>query len=115
MDEKLKKALDFSNYVITLNNHKRILSEKYQESIVLYYNGGKFSVTQPLISFCKTLQDLNQDSTILIDDDTLPIEILDINDFITKILNAYATATNAYLVEYRKLIKNRSVVGILDI
>jgi polysaccharide deacetylase 2 family uncharacterized protein YibQ len=115
MDDKLKKALDFSNYVIALNNHKRILSEKYQESVVMYYNGGKFTVNQTLISFCKTLNDLHQEGTILVDDDTIPIEISNIKDFMSRALNEYVSATNTYLVEYRKLLKNRSVAGIVDL
>lgn len=115
MDEKLKKALDFSNYVITLNNHKRILIEKYQESIVFYFNGGKFTVTQNLISFCKTLLDMNQDETILIDDDSIPVEIQNLKEFIDSLLNVYFTTSNSYLVEYKKLLKNRSVAGIVDL
>ena len=35
MDERLEKALDFSNYMLTLNNQKRLLAEKYQEAIDL--------------------------------------------------------------------------------
>ena len=31
MDERLVSALDFSNYMITLNNQKRILREQYQK------------------------------------------------------------------------------------
>ena len=33
MDEKLEKALDISNYMITLNNQKRLLKEKYYENL----------------------------------------------------------------------------------
>lgn len=41
MDERLVSALDFSNYMITLNNQKRILREQYQNDVVHYYNGGQ--------------------------------------------------------------------------
>ena len=44
MDERLKKALDFSNYMVTLNNQKRVLKEKFFENRIYYYNGGQFSV-----------------------------------------------------------------------
>lgn len=115
MDEKLKNALDFSNYVITLNNHKRVILEKYNDAAIFYYNGGKFTINQTLICFCKTLLDLDQEETILIDDDSIPISIKDIKEFMDKILNCYTTATNAYLAEYYKLIKNRSVAGIVDL
>lgn len=115
MDEKLKNALDFSNYVITLNNHKRVLLEKYKNDSIFYYNSGKFSITQQLISFCKTLCDLSQENMVLLDDDGLPVEISNIDEFTKTLINQYTLATNKYLLEYAKLTKNRSVAGIVDL
>lgn len=115
MDEKLKNALDFSNYVITLNNHKRVLFEKYKNDSIFYYNSGKFSITQQLISFCKTLCDLSQENMVLLDDDGLPVEISNINEFTKTLINQYTLSTNKYLLEYNKLTKNRSVAGIVDL
>ncbi len=31
MDERLEKALDFSNYMVTLNNQKRLLAEQFDQ------------------------------------------------------------------------------------
>ena len=55
MDERLEKALDMSNYMVTLNNQKRLLKEQYKENLIYYFNGGQFTVTQDLISFCQCL------------------------------------------------------------
>ena len=55
MDDRLKKALDFSNYMITLDNQKRILKEKYQEDLLYYYGGGTFVATKELITFCYSM------------------------------------------------------------
>ena len=38
MDEKLSKALDYSNYMVTLNNQKRLLEEKYQQDLLHLYH-----------------------------------------------------------------------------
>ena len=46
MEESLEKALEFSNYSVTLNNQKRILSEKYQENLIIYYLGGTFTANR---------------------------------------------------------------------
>ena len=54
MDKRLQQALDFSQYMTTLNNQKRLLLEKFYENCILYYNGGKFTVTPELISYCGT-------------------------------------------------------------
>ena len=51
MDERLSKALDFSNYMVTLNNQKRLLAEKYQENLLHFYNGCQFTASKELINF----------------------------------------------------------------
>ena len=51
MDERLEKALEFSNYMVTLNNKKRLLREKLHEDLVHYRNVCQFSITKELITF----------------------------------------------------------------
>lgn len=115
MDERLEKALDISNYMVTLNNQKRILKEQYQENLIHYYNGGQFTVTQQLISFCQSLISLSQENTILIDDNNIPVEISDLQLFAEDLNSKYFEASNKYLVEYNKLKKSRSVESIMDL
>lgn len=115
MDEALEKALEFSNFAITLNNQKRVLKEKYKEDLILYHNGGKFSVTQPLLSFLTNLKSLEVDKTVVIDDNDIPIEILDVEEFLTLVLNKYTEASNTYLIKYKELGKKRSVEGLIDV
>ena len=55
MDDRLEKALDFSNLMITLNNQRNIIHEKFLENCVHYVNGGKFNVNRDIINFCHTL------------------------------------------------------------
>jgi hypothetical protein len=114
MDERLSNALDFSNYMITLTNQKRILFEQYQNDLLHFFNGGQFIVTQQLISFCQSLLDLKQDETVLIDDNGIPVSIDDLDAFTNEILNVYFKASNKYLTEYNKLKTNRTVKGIVN-
>lgn len=115
MDSRLEKALDFSNYMITLNNQKRLLEEQYQQDLLYYFNGGQFTVTQQLISFCQSLISLEQEETVLLDDNNTPIFIEELSNFLDEILLVYANASNIYFSEYEKLKKNRSVQGIVDL
>jgi len=115
MDERLEKALDISNYMVTLNNQTRILKEKYHENLVYYFNGATFTVSRELINFIKGLIDSDQQSVIISDDNDIPIEISNIEEFYNSILDVYFTASNEYFVEYSKIKKNRSVKGILDL
>jgi len=115
MDERLQKALDVSNYMFTLNNQKRLLKEKYKENLVYYFNGGQFTITKELISFCQSLLAMEQTATILVDDNDLPIEVEDLNNFSSDLYTRYFEASNQYLVEYNKLKQNRSTESILDL
>jgi len=110
MDERLEKALEFSNYMVTLNNQRRALKEKFLNDCVFYQAGGSFTVTKELINFCKFLiESGNDEDVILVDDNDLPIEISDVKDFSSKIVNVYFSATNSYFSEYQKLKTNRTV------
>lgn len=113
MDERLEKALQTANFMVTLNNQKRSLKEKYYTDCVYYNNGGTFSINKNLITFVKTLVDLeNTVDVVLIDDNEIPIRINDLRVFLSDILDQYYTASNGYYNEYQKLKKNRSVEAL---
>ena len=113
MDERLSKALEFANYSVTLSNQRRALKEKFLADIIYYHNGGCFAVTKELINFVKTLIDTgNEEGVVLIDDNDVPVEIADMQNFLETILNKYFTASNEYYTEYQKIRKQRSVEGI---
>jgi hypothetical protein len=114
MDERLQKALDYSNFMITLTNQKRILLEQYNNDLIHYFNSGQFTVSQQLVSFCQSLLALKQIDTVLVDDNGLPIEIEDLEKFTKDIVNLYVKASNRYLTEYSKLKKNRTTKGIVS-
>jgi|TARA_Y100000389_G_C17415504_1_gene493447 hypothetical protein len=115
MDDKLKLALDFSNYMITLDNQKRVLQEKYEQDLIYYFNAGRFTVTQGLVSFVQSLLQLEQTATIIVDDNNIPVVVEDLQQFANSIVSVYWEATNQYLTEYNKLKTNRSVEGIFDV
>jgi hypothetical protein len=115
MDERLQKALDISNYMVTLNNQKRLLQEQYQENLIHYYGGSQFTITQQLISFCQSLLAMHQESTILIDDNQIPTDIENLEQFTQDLYSKYFESANRYLTEYNKLKTNRSVESIMSI
>jgi hypothetical protein len=113
MDDRLKDALDFSNYMITLSNQKRLLREQYHNDIIYYHNGGEFTLTQSLISFCSLLVTTNLTESVLIDDNSTPIHISDMSAFVNTALAEYTKAGNKYLAGFAKLKTNRTVEGII--
>lgn len=113
MDERLSKALEFANYSVTLANQRRALKEKYLADVIHYHNGGCFAITKELINFVKLQIDTGNDSgVVLIDDNDIPVEIANMDEFFDTILNKYFTASNEYYTEYQKLRKNRTVEGL---
>jgi hypothetical protein len=115
MDERLEKALDFSNYMVTLNSQKRVLKEKFREQTVFYHLGGQFTVNKQLMTFVSMLVEQgNDEHIVLVDDNETPIMVKDLTDFQSEILNTYFTAANEYHAEYEKLRKNRSVEKLVE-
>jgi len=107
MDEKLLNALEVGKLLDTINRHKKILYNQYIEDSTIYYNGGRFIADAKLISFIA-----GSDPRLILDQDNIPIEINDTEDFVTKIISQYQTAIAQYhkrYVEISKTIRDNSV------
>lgn len=115
MDERLGKALDYSNLMVTINNHKRFLQENFYQDIIFYYKGGQFTVNKELLCFCEIMKLKNQQVVILIDDNDMPVEIDNLEDFNDKIFDLYFSASNKFLVEYNNLKKNKTIEKIINL
>ena len=111
MDNRLKTALEFSNYRVSLFNQKENIKLKVDSILACGINGGLFKATPDLISFTKLILDSGRDSVVLIDSNGNPIEISDLETFHKDLLSKYFEATNYYYAEYSKLKKARSVKG----
>ena len=115
MDERLEKALEFSNYMVTFNNKKRLLKEKFETDLLYYVRGSQFTITKELITFVGFLVEKgNTTDVVLTDDNDFPIRISDLEDFHDEIIDRYFSAANEYLNEYEALKLNRSVESIVD-
>ena len=109
MDERLEKALEFSNYMVTLNNQKRLLAEEYQQNLIYFYNGSQFTITRELITFANVMTEADQDEIVITDDNDIPCIIDDLSTFYGEIVSKYASASNQYHTSYLQLKTNRSV------
>ena len=114
MDDRLEKALDFSNYMLTLNNQKRLLSEKYQEDLIHFYNGSQFTLSRELITFVSAMMSADQDEVVIADDNNIPCMVEDLDIFYSEIMNKYTIASNDYFTAYVDLKKNRSVEKLVN-
>ena len=106
MDERLQKALDFSNYMVALNNQKRILQESVYQDLIYYTSGSKFTVNRELICFCSTLVNFKRESFVLIDDNDIPVKIDDINKFLEAIAVTIKNAANNWLEHFFSVLSD---------
>jgi hypothetical protein len=114
MDERLSKALEFSNYRLTLNTQHLALKAKTQNLLTYSINGGTFVIDLSLITFCKQLTDGGKTDVVLLDIYQNPI-LIQVPDFYDEILSRYFEVTNDYYTEYEKLKKARKLSRILDL
>lgn len=115
MDERLKKALEISNLSTVLNDQKRLLKERFFDKTIIYKNGGTFTINPELINFTQNALSRELDSIVLVDDNTLPVEITNLDEFVDEIYDIYFSATNKYYQDYKELTKNRSVEKIINV
>jgi len=114
MKTDIEKAFEIANFMTTLNNQKRILQEEYNQSLYYYKDGNTFKATPDFISFVSSLIHSNIESSVILDQNNVPVLISDIDDFLTSLIATYTEASNGYFYNYQKLISSKTVGTILD-
>jgi len=113
--ERLAKALDFSNTMQTFNLAKNNLKVKTQNLLSYSTNGGTFRVSQELIAFVNMAVTSGKSSLILLDKNDIPIQIDDTMKFLEDISSLYFEVINEYYNDYQKLRSSRKIEKVLEI
>ena len=114
MDERLEKALEFSNYALTINNQKRNIRNRVAQLQIVHFSGGVFVADHVTISFIKTLTDMKHKSFIVIDSKNNPITVKNLKELLEKLMDAYISATTEFDIENEKIKKSRNIKKIMD-
>ena len=116
MDERLRKALDFSNFRHTFSIQRKILKEKNEARLTYGHAGGIFKIDMSLITFVDMLiNNGRKNDAPLLDSNDNPILINDLEEFKNEILDRYFTSTLEYYKEYEKVKKTRSLEKLLEL
>ena len=116
MDERLKAALDFSNYRQTLAIQRKTLRERIEGKLTYGHSGGIFKIDRTLLAFVQMLIDQGRTENVpVIDQNENPILIPDLQQFRDEILDRYFTSTYEYHEEYEKIKTSRTVEKLLNI
>jgi hypothetical protein len=113
VDERLEKAFQTANFMAALSNQRKVIFEEFQQSLIYYFQGASFTVDRSLITFVSTLIAQNILSSVILDDNNIPIEISDLKLFLDEILSIYSSATNDYLVKYNQIKTKRRVSDLM--
>lgn len=114
MDERLEKALEFSNYALTINNQKRNIRNRVEQLQVVHHLGGVFKANHETIAFIKTLIDLDKKESVVIDSKNNPITVRSLTELFDKLTDAYTSATTEFDIENEKLKKARNIKKVMD-
>lgn len=112
VDERLAKALEASNYRLTLNIQRENSKLKLKNHLVYSQNGGIFKITQDFISFIFALSQ-SKKSAVILDSNENPVKIDDLEDFYENILDIYQEGMNDYLIEFEKFKKLRTTAKVV--
>lgn len=115
MDDKLKAALEFSNYRLTLNNQKQNLKQRMNTMLTIGFMSSLFTANLELINFVKQLLDLGIDKYVFLDDNENPVLITELKTFHDKLFTVYTEALNEYYIENEKLKKQRNTQGLVGL
>lgn len=114
MDERLQKALDYSNYMVTYNNQRRMFKEQFTENIHYFVNGSHFVISIELINYVSFLLNRGLEKTVLLDHNDNPVEIENLEEFLENIVDKYFLALNTYMTNINSLKNKRSVEKLVE-
>jgi hypothetical protein len=110
MNDKLEKALEFSNYKRTLAIKRQTIKEKLESRLIYGFAGGIFRIDQSLMNFVQMLIDQDRKTGVpIIDSNGNPILIADLIKFREEIFDRYFQGTLEYFQEFENIKKSRSV------
>lgn len=116
MDERLKKALDVANLMVTFGTQRDLLKQEFKENCIYHVKGHRFTVNRELINFLTTLDTLGHtEDIVILDDFENPFMITDVKIFLSKIFSLYIESTNEYYHKYTEIKSKRTISRIMDI
>lgn len=115
MDQRLKEALDFSQFRTTLQIQKANLKNKAENQMTVSHKGGLFRADQNLISYVSSLISTDIKQYVILDQNEIPVMIDNLLEFRESLIGANKQAMNEWYSEYSKLKTSRSVAKLTGV
>lgn len=114
MDERLEKALQTANFLASLNLVRKNTLEEYKQELIFYHNGCSFIADLQFISQIHCLKQ-NQSSAVVLDINSIPCSIDDLEKFCQTCFDTYNQASQDYHTKYQNIRKQRNLKNLIDL
>jgi hypothetical protein len=114
MDEKLEKALEFSNYQKTLQLQKENLKLRLEHMLIVKIGNNVFTCSIELINFMHTSLYYAKESIIILDVYGNPVKITQLRDCLDLFIAVYNKAYEEYYEKYESLKKARNIEKVIS-
>lgn len=115
MDQRLKEAIEYSNYRLTLATHKKNIRLRAEAIQLVSDSGGMFRASEQLILWLDYLIRNGTDQYVLNDSNDQPILVKDIPSLHKKLADGHAKAMNLLHAENEKIKRARTIAKVADI
>lgn len=115
MDQRLKDALDFSQFRTTQQIQKANLKNKAENLLLVSFQNGLFKADQQLIGFVSALINRGVESYVFLDLNEVPYQIENLQEFFDELLSANKRAMNDWYFGFNQLKNSRNVAKIVGV
>jgi hypothetical protein len=114
MAEQLDNILEWADLRTQFKQQRELLELTFHDACVLAHNGGQFDITPEFLAGLQ-LRNQNNNTIWVLDRNHVPVQILDVDDFIAQAVTTYNLAAEWFGTEYTKLRRQRSVKAMVQL
>jgi hypothetical protein len=115
MDQRLKEAIEYSNYRLTLATHKKNIRLRAEAIQLVSDSGGMFRSSEQLILWLDYLIRSGTEQYVLNDSNDQPVLVKDLVALHKKLADGHAKSMNLLHAENEKIKRARTIEKVVDV
>lgn len=115
MDQRLKEAIEYSNYRLTLTTHKKNIRLRAEAMLLVSDSGGMFRSSEQLMIWIDYLIRLGKEQYPLLDINDQPILVKDLFLLNSRLVDAHTKSMNILYLEFEKIKRARTTEKIISV
>ena len=115
MAEQLDTILEWADLRTQFKQQRELLEVTFHDACVLAHNGGQFDITPEFLAGLQLRNHDNDNKLWVVDRNHVPVQILDVDNFIAQAVTAYNLAAEQFGTEYTELRRQRSVKAMVQL